>query len=129
MILPIAGFLVTLLFELAPNGVYGQWFLFNSPVYPDDPVQWGEMAGKGMSLQHYLNGLGNHIQVSCLAWFIFLNAKEKEPWLVISALFTLSLINYICNNHNPIIWSLDMNYFIATFLVYLTYSKWRDLWK
>lgn len=129
IIVPAIGFLLTLCFELVPGGIRRDWFLFTDVNYPDVVEDWGNMAGKsGVTLQHYLNGLGNQINMVCLMFFAYLITNNKHL-KVLTVLYIGSLINYVLNYHQPIIGIFDMNYVIGIYYVYLvvilTLEKWN----
>lgn len=113
ILIPIS-YLLTLVFEFVPDGVYGNWF-YHTPVYPEG---YGELTGTpSVTLSYYVHGIGQHLEVILLLLFITLK-EDKRTWThflmkLYTTLYILSLGNYLYNYHRPIVKFMDMNYFIG----------------
>lgn len=117
-ILPVVGFIVTMAFELAPSGIYFDWFI---------GYDVSDKAGNpALSLRYYLDDIGNHINVALLWWYMCLNsanAWQRRMYGTMALLHVASVMNYLYNYHMPIIWQIDANFLIATYLVVVTVTK------
>ena len=130
-IIIVVGYACTLLFELGGYGIRRDWFLGTDLVYPNLPNIWGLMAGQpALTLQHYLDDIGEHLHNIALYTYILINARHDQRFFFyLSILFGLSLVNYMYNYHEPLIWKFDLNYFILGFMVLFLISKGKNWWK
>ena len=126
----VLGYCSTLLFEFGDPTLYLDWFLGADIKYPDIKNEWGDRAGTfAISLEQYLHDIGEHLHVISLYLYILLNNRHDKPFFsLLLGLFVLSLLNYLYNYHQPILWKFDLNYLIVFYmiLILISKSKW---WK
>lgn len=125
------GYCSTLLFELGSHTLYLDWFIGADIKYPAIVSEWGNRAGTyAISLEQYLHDIGEHIHVICLYLYILFNNRHDKPYfLILLIFFSLSLLNYMYNYHQPIIGKLDLNYIIVAWMIYMLASRYKHLIK
>ena len=130
-ILLVLSFCSTLLFELGSQFLYLDWFLGADIKYPDIKEEWGRRAGTyAISQEQYLHDIGEHFQIIFLYLYILVNNRHDKPFfLFLVILFILSLLNYMYNYHQPIIWEFDLNYVIVGFMVFMLVSRGKNWYK